>query len=286
MERTSRYEKGSPLGAGRKPKLSVEERKRRVAVGDLCSVFKVRYADAYSWHFPDDDAGREDLMILAHHYAGNLAALPRIVRRRAPWADADAVEAEVSSNPRRYSPMELGRLLNFTGAEWRARRTRMIAPVDMSKAERIEFSSKLYNAHRRIKRRCAGMQSRKQYLTENSASRERPWEAEGIHKATWYRRRKRATGLADSKLTLTEPHLSQPNPRVTDGGPRPSATPIHNARPVDSLSSSDASAAPKAQAARAERDALRRRSLLGLARVDAVTVGYGLDELVFGAFGL
>jgi hypothetical protein len=185
------------LGAKRKQKLSVDETKRRLAVGELSRLFRMRYGGDYDWRFPDDDAGHEDLMILAHHYASNPMALPRIIRQRAPWADADAVMEEVTSNPQRYQPAVLGRLLGYTGREWRAWRTKMIASIDMTKAERSEFSTNLSNERRRIKRRRSGMQSRKQYLAQNSLSREKPWLAEGVSKATWYRRRRRGLTLAE-----------------------------------------------------------------------------------------
>jgi hypothetical protein len=40
------------------------------------------------------------------------------------------------------------------------------------------------------RRRDAGMMERKVWLAEHSVERERPWEAEGISRMTWYRRRK------------------------------------------------------------------------------------------------
>ena len=46
------------------------------------------------------------------------------------------------------------------------------------------------------------MKPRAEYLATNSLSRNKPWEAENISKATWYRRRTKAeTSLAGIKLT-------------------------------------------------------------------------------------
>jgi hypothetical protein len=44
------------------------------------------------------------------------------------------------------------------------------------------------NAARRARRRAAGGQSREEYLAGNRASRERPWEARGMKRSTWYAR--------------------------------------------------------------------------------------------------
>jgi hypothetical protein len=43
---------------------------------------------------------------------------------------------------------------------------------------------------REKERREAGMIEREQWLADNPNARERPWEAEGISRATWYRRTK------------------------------------------------------------------------------------------------
>ena len=46
------------------------------------------------------------------------------------------------------------------------------------------------------------MKPRAEYLATNSLSRNKPWEAENISKATWYRRRTKAeTSRAGIKLT-------------------------------------------------------------------------------------
>ena len=95
----------------------------------------------YGGEFPDDDAGLEDLKILAHHhYSGDPLAMARIIKLRAPWADADAIQNEIIANPRKWTSKELGEAVNFTRAEWRHLRVRTIEPVDMGQAERAEFN--------------------------------------------------------------------------------------------------------------------------------------------------
>jgi hypothetical protein len=165
----------------------------------LNRIFESRYRGQV---FPDDDAGIDDLKILIHHYYwGNPIAMPRIIKLRAPWANAEALIAEVNDNPKKWNSVELGKEINFTGREWRQLHVRTITPVDMSKAERDKFNRIRANERRRVKRKREGMVTRAEYLERNNLSQTRPWETEGVSKATWYRRRtKRETGAAHIKF--------------------------------------------------------------------------------------
>ena len=95
----------------------------------------------------------EDLKILLDHYAlNNPLAIPRIIKRRAPWADSQKLQDELSAyGPRKYKAGPLGKLLGFTGAEWRVLRLRTIAPIDMTKEERRAFCQRLANERKRKK---------------------------------------------------------------------------------------------------------------------------------------
>jgi hypothetical protein len=183
----------------------------RLRIGDLNKLFAHRYGGSRATYiFPDDDSGLEDLKILAHSYAwSNPLAIPRIIKIRAPWADADGIISEVDAYPKKWRATTLGRLLNFTGKEWRQLRLRTISPVDMSRTERRDFSRILSNGRRRKKRKVQGMKSRAEYLAANSLSRDKPWVAERISRRTWYRRKERGTGLAGIKLTMDRPDLCQ-----------------------------------------------------------------------------
>jgi hypothetical protein len=176
----------------------------------LNALFAYRYGGTReSYVFPDDDAGLEDLKILVHHYSwSNPLAIPRLIALRAPWADAEAIIDEVEAYPRKWRSATLGKLLNFTGKEWRQLRIRTIAPVDMSAKERREYSRILANGRRRIKRKRDGMRPRAEYET-TSLSRAKPWVAEGVSRRTWERRRKRDASLAAIKLTMDRPDLRQ-----------------------------------------------------------------------------
>jgi hypothetical protein len=200
----------------RRKKLSRDEVIRRLRIGDLNKLLAYRYGggDRVGWQFPDDDAGLEDLKILAHHY--HPVALPRIIKLRAPWADAEAIINEVEGDPKRYRARHLGKLLNLSGLEYRQIGPfRTINPVNMSAEERAEYSRIRSNERRRQKRRMQGMKSRAEYEGK-SLSRAKPWAAEGISKATWYRRQakeqtesKRETSLAEIKLSTQTRPVSQ-----------------------------------------------------------------------------
>jgi hypothetical protein len=203
----------SNRGVKRSRKINPDEIIRRLRVGDLNKLFALRYGGrvgACDWQFPKDDAGLEDLKILAHYYAGNALALPRIITLRAPWADVEAIQEEVFGDPKKWRAKTLGRWLNLDGAEWRALRPRTIAPVDMSDEERADYSRMLSNGRRRKKRKAQGMKSRAEYLEANSLSRDKPWEAERVSRTTWYDRQKKArTSLARIKVSMHRPDLSE-----------------------------------------------------------------------------
>ena len=199
----------SPRGDGkrfvrrtRRCELSIDEIIRRQRVHMLDKLFSLRYGNGLGdrrWQFPDDDAGLPDLKIFLHHMKP--PTLPRTIARYAPWADAEAIIQEIEACPKRYTAKTLGRLLNLTGFEWRQYGIRTITPVDMTEAEMKNFIRIRRNGKQRLKRRLKRMQTREQYLASHTLSKDEPWVAENISKATWYRRRKNSeTSLTQVKL--------------------------------------------------------------------------------------
>jgi hypothetical protein len=164
----------------------------RLRIGELNKLFRWRYrGGASDYELPDDDSGREDLMILLHHYANsNPLQMTKIIKLRAPWMGVDerrSVLDRVAAYPWRWRSETLGRRLRVTKAEWQSLNLRTIAPVDMTRNERSE-ERKLRNRLRmHHKRRREGRKSRAEYEC-NSLSRTKPWLAEGISRRTWERR--------------------------------------------------------------------------------------------------
>ena len=76
---------------GRKRPQTKEQVIGRLRIGELNKLFRRRYAGYDGeYELPDDDSGREDLMILLHHYANsNPLQMTKIIELRAPWMGVD-----------------------------------------------------------------------------------------------------------------------------------------------------------------------------------------------------
>jgi hypothetical protein len=204
---------------GGKRRFQTDEQKNRLIGKQRIGVLNKLFADRYggcraTYVLPDDDSGLEDLKILVHTYNWtNPLRMSQIIKLRAPWASADKIIEEITTYPRKFTSEYLGVILNYTGKEHRRLRLRTISPVDMSRDDRRDFSRILANGRRLKKRRLKGMRARAEYLEANSLSRDRPWEADGISRRTWERRRARAkqvdASLAEIKIRVDVPDLRQ-----------------------------------------------------------------------------
>ena len=220
---------------------AIERKNRAIGsqrIGDLNKLFASRYGgNRESYVFPDDDAGLEDLKILLHHYAlNNPLAMSRIFKLRAPWMDEAAANRcleQIEAFPQKWRTDTLGRKLNLTGAEWRTLRLRTIAPVDMTRQERVAFSQALARQRRQAKRRSKGKKPRAEYLAK-SLSHTKPWLAHNISRSTWYRRGKPTAGSGDTGVdTIKIPNATtRPVPPSTGmGGDRGGRAGLRSAGP-------------------------------------------------------
>jgi len=196
----------------------------RLRIGDLNRLWGSRYGGGReNYVFPDDDAGIEDLSISLQHYArSNPIKIPKIIALRAPWMGEDEIALlldQITAYPRQWKAESLGCLLRVTTAEWRLLDLRTIAPADMTKQERTQERKLRGRLRKRLRRRAMGKDTRAEYLAANSISRTRPWEAEGISRKTWYKRRKQA---ANGRGDKSVPHIDSLNAAdtpVTPGKP-------------------------------------------------------------------
>src|SRR5215813_9472423 len=85
------------------------------------------------------------------------------------------------------------------GPEWRILRLRTIAPVDMTRQERVAFSQALACQRRQARRRAQGKKPRAEYLAK-SLNRTKPWLALNISQRTWYRRGKPTPSTSDTSV--------------------------------------------------------------------------------------
>lgn len=159
---------------------------------DLCILFRGRY----SGHdrLPDDDAGREDLFIAINHLA--CLAHPRKhiadwINAWAPWLTAGEQSDLVGralANPQRWTADQLAWRLRLTKEQRNMLGITTIGSIDESKAARSKRRRKRERERRMASRRAKGALPRTEY-EKNAISRTKPWIADGISRASWYRRR-------------------------------------------------------------------------------------------------
>ena len=106
------------------------------------------------------------------------------------------------------SPRVLGNRLNLRDRERQQYGIRHIRPIDVSDEELIDRRKAKARARERQRRLKSGGRSREDYLA-NSLSRQKPWLAQGMSRARWYRL-KRETGACAMSLLLQRTDLSQP----------------------------------------------------------------------------
>jgi hypothetical protein len=150
----------------------------------------------YGCILPDDDAGREDLMILANHVAQNRHDPHRkilgSIRHWAPWmaaTEAEALTQTVLKAPRRYKATTLGGLLRLTREEQMILFTETIRPFDKSDAEMKEDRKRRDREDKKAKR---AANSSGRPCGRPKSEGVKPWATLGISKATYHRRKKAA----------------------------------------------------------------------------------------------
>lgn len=177
-----------------------EDRKFNMApvrLAELNRLFDYRYGQP---ELTDDDAGRDDAKIAVHHLVqigGKTAPGVRAaawLARRAPWMPRDEAEALIAAalaKPIRWGADTLGKRVRLTWAERKKLKIGTIWAIDMSRAEAAAADLTARRISRRAERRSKGVKPRAEY--EGAAiGHGKPWIAEGMSKATWYRRQKQA----------------------------------------------------------------------------------------------
>jgi hypothetical protein len=124
------------------------------------------------------------------HQDEDLKALGRRLGVELPDAEVAATVADVNRKPRRFLADSLGKQLMLTEDERTILEITTIGSHNVPRAERKLIRKALDAERKRKRRRAKGMKPRAVYL-EDSLSRTKPWEAEGICRRTWERRQKR-----------------------------------------------------------------------------------------------
>ena len=156
----------------------------RLRIAELERIFAMRYGGKL---LPDDDAGREDLRLMADHFA---QIDPNRIRTWvATWmptltpAELDPLIANVGTG-RWWKADALARELGLDDATRTRLKIKTIGAVDCSKAKRKTRRRCRRNAADRARRAKAGARPHAQ-----SAAQTMPWLDEGVSRRTWYRRR-------------------------------------------------------------------------------------------------
>jgi hypothetical protein len=173
------------------------------------------FRDYYGRYLPDDDAGRDDLEIVAHHIVelggdvkGHIIAWAAAWMPALPRAEAEALADRVIANPRRFKASTLGWRLRLTETKRREHHIttiRAFGVSDTEMAERDREKRRDRAAKRRTRKRAAKPpRSAPLRVTQ-------PWTACGMSKATWYRKGKpspetRETNRVPSRETAYAGH--------------------------------------------------------------------------------
>lgn len=113
---------------------------------------------------PDDDAGRDDLKVAAHHiaavYRNPGEHIPAWVGQWAPWlsdAECAALVATVTANPLKWTADKLAWRMRLTDAERTALKITTIGAIDCGKAARAKRRLQRNSAAKRERRREGGV---------------------------------------------------------------------------------------------------------------------------------
>lgn len=129
------------LNYRRRPRLYHHVSIAALRSSELDRLFQARYGK----ELPDDDAGREDVVIMLNHLA-QMSGDPRRrcrswLKARAPWiglGDSEAMIGEIIMEPKRYKADTLAWKLRLIDRDRTALKIRTIGAIDVGKDERIQ----------------------------------------------------------------------------------------------------------------------------------------------------
>lgn len=207
-------------------------------ISELKRYLRLRYGD----ELPDDDAGRQDLVILLNHVAHNRTdpggKMLGFGRRWAPSMapnEAEALIAMILAKPRKYTPKRLGELLRLTEAERRQLCITTIRAFDATNQSMAEDAKRKDREYQKAKRdeKCSG-RPRGRPKSEGVPA----WVAAGASsRATFYRNLKAGNSETENESGASEQPSYAPDgikvspvqpPAVERGAPeaRPAPKPI------------------------------------------------------------
>ncbi len=161
-----------------------------IRLAELNRLLESRYGP----QLPDDDAGRDDLLVTLNHLAclsHPQRPIDAWIEQRAPWLTAGEIRtivAPILLNPQRWKADALAWRMRVTKAERDGLALTTIGAIDESRAKRLHRRKQRAIERKRAQRKAEGAVPRRIYEKQSLSATE-PWKAEGISRRTWYRRR-------------------------------------------------------------------------------------------------
>jgi hypothetical protein len=172
---------------------------------------------AYRWGptLPDDDAGRDDLFVAAHHVA-NISNdhIADWARLWAPWATAEYITAlvdRVAQKPMRWAADTLAWRVRLTDVDRTLLKITTIGAIDCNKAARAKRRKRKGAAAHQARRRKQGAVARSEYRVR-SISNQKPWEALRVSRSTWYRNGRLKPPGKSIEISETSPSTAEDRP--------------------------------------------------------------------------
>jgi hypothetical protein len=187
---------------------STREKIRRVRLGNVRTLIRHRCG----LFLPEDDAGHEyliEMLKIVSLGPDPERRMVNVIETVAPHitgADGERIIRHVnrmSTYDRWPRPHILGESLRLTNAEREGLGLWSITPCDISAEDLAEQRKAKDRARKRRTRQAQGAKLRSQYEGQ-SASRLKPWLAEGISRRTWYRRKQMAQVRPDTSTDVAQ----------------------------------------------------------------------------------
>jgi hypothetical protein len=208
-----------------KPHLTPEQKRAARRVGELGRVYYHQHPNG----LPANALGVKYALYMLR----TMAFLPddrreEWLERHAPWMDAATRDYLMSFGPYWYSPRSLGQHLELDQHTRKDLWAWSIRPCDLSDDEWKALKSGNARTRQEKRRRKKGQKPHAESL-----SRTKPWEAEGISRRTWERRRRKAVDADSSRPSL---YLNPRDESATRPGALDTAEPVESAAQAASVS--------------------------------------------------
>jgi hypothetical protein len=177
-----------------KPYLTKAQKRAARRVLELSRIYYQQYPNG----LPHNGLGVK----YAKYYCRTAAFLPddrreQWLKRHAGWMDASTRDYILRLGPYWYSPQSLGDRLELYDEGRERCRAWSIEAIDVNEEQRRMINKEKDRKRKENRRRKDGAMPR-----EQSLSRTKPWEAEGISRSTWERRRRKARDANSSGPSL------------------------------------------------------------------------------------